>query len=90
MYGCDDIVVGICSCCGGEVTVPKVWMATIPPTPTCVRCGAVARQTVLPIIETVPVKYWTSTTINSTCDNAQFNEKIEDLLKLTKLTSVSK
>lgn len=33
-------VVGTCSLCGGMVTVPTVWMCTIPPTPTCQSCGA--------------------------------------------------
>lgn len=37
-------VVGICSICGGMVTVPSPWMGIIPPTPTCRTCGAVAAQ----------------------------------------------
>ena len=35
-------VVGTCSLCGGMVTVPTVWSAVIPATPTCQQCGAVA------------------------------------------------
>lgn len=33
-------VLGTCSCCGGRVTVPTVYMSVIPPTPTCESCGA--------------------------------------------------
>jgi hypothetical protein len=36
------ITIGTCSCCGGEVQVCRDWMAVIPQTPTCARCGAVA------------------------------------------------
>lgn len=35
-------VIGTCSCCGGEVSAPRIWIGIIPPTPTCSRCGAVA------------------------------------------------
>lgn len=34
------VTLGSCSLCGGRVTVPKNWMATVPPVPTCERCGA--------------------------------------------------
>jgi hypothetical protein len=47
-------VIGRCSCCGGNVVVPVMWAGLVPPTPTCVKCGAKARQTYLPVIETVP------------------------------------
>lgn len=36
------IVQGTCSLCGGQVVVPAVWMSAVPPTPTCLGCGAVA------------------------------------------------
>lgn len=32
---------GKCSICGGDVLVPTVYYSTIPPTPTCVKCGAI-------------------------------------------------
>lgn len=35
-------IVGTCSICGGQVTVPSVWHSIIPPEPTCQSCGAVA------------------------------------------------
>ncbi len=37
-------VLGTCSICGGAVTVPHVWMGLLPPTPTCMCCGAKARD----------------------------------------------
>lgn len=52
-YLYDRLTVGSCSICGGDVTVPKVYMSTIPPTPTCSKCGAVARS-LLPVIDMVP------------------------------------
>lgn len=39
-----NLVVGTCGLCGGPVQVPAVWMAIIPPTPTCAHCGAVAAE----------------------------------------------
>lgn len=36
-----NTTIGTCSICGGRVTVPTHWSATIPPTPTCESCGAV-------------------------------------------------
>ena len=27
-------------CCGGSVETPDLWNSMIPPTPTCVQCGA--------------------------------------------------
>ena len=46
----DDLVMGTCSICGGAVTVPKIWMGVVPPTPTCARCGAYAAPPTLPVI----------------------------------------
>lgn len=45
-----DTTVGTCGNCGGRVTVPESWYATIPPTPTCVRCGAAAKMTHGPVL----------------------------------------
>lgn len=36
-----EITIGTCSLCGGRVSIPAAWMATIPPTPTCQSCGAI-------------------------------------------------
>lgn len=41
--GSARIKLGQCSLCGGDVTVPQVYMSTNPPVPTCDRCGAVKR-----------------------------------------------
>lgn len=35
-------IIGTCSICGGAVSVPRVWMGIIPPTPRCGGCGAMA------------------------------------------------
>ncbi len=32
--------VGTCGSCSGPVTVPTIWLGTVPPTPTCEVCGA--------------------------------------------------
>ena len=45
-----DTTVGTCGNCGGAVTVPAAWYATIPPTPTCVRCGAAAKMQHGPVL----------------------------------------
>lgn len=45
-----DRVLGKCSLCGGLVTLPEAWCATIPPVPTCTNCGA-HEKTKLPTIE---------------------------------------
>jgi hypothetical protein len=42
--------IGTCSLCAGPVQVPSVWMAVIPPTPTCAKCGARAAQRHGPVI----------------------------------------
>lgn len=34
-------IIGKCSLCGGDVTLPEVWMGVKPPVPTCEKCGAV-------------------------------------------------
>jgi len=51
-----DRTVGTCSECGGRVTLPDVWMAIIPPIPTCKSCGATQKQPYGPIIKMVPLK----------------------------------
>jgi hypothetical protein len=55
MYS-DIVIIGICSICGGQVAVPKVWMGTIPPIPYCLQCGAHEnQQTKLPVIKMKPI-----------------------------------
>lgn len=44
--------IGSCSCCGGPVTVPSLWMGVVPPVPTCCRCGATPKSVPGPVIET--------------------------------------
>ena len=51
---CDKIV-GICSECGGRVTVPTHWLCIYPPVPTCQSCGATMERS-LPIIPMRPRK----------------------------------
>lgn len=46
-------IIGSCSICGGQVTIPESWMGTPPPVPSCVACGAVKRTTNLPTIEMI-------------------------------------
>ena len=43
--------IGTCSRCGGPVTVPTAWYATVPPVPTCAHCGATKAQPYGPVIE---------------------------------------
>lgn len=38
----NETVIGSCSLCGGEVTVPTYWMSVEPAIPTCRACGATA------------------------------------------------
>lgn len=49
-------VVGTCSICGGQVTVPQVWMGTVPPVPTCNKCYATAAPPELPVLPMIPHK----------------------------------
>lgn len=44
-------VIGVCSKCGGVVAVELVYMATVPPIPTCRNCGAKAKAPEGPVIE---------------------------------------
>jgi hypothetical protein len=37
-------VIGQCSCCGGDVIVPRVWMGVYPPIPKCRQCGATPKR----------------------------------------------
>lgn len=46
-----DSVIGACSLCGGNVTLPSVWAGVIAPVPTCNKCGAVKKQPKPPVIE---------------------------------------
>lgn len=46
-----DRTIGICNICGGRVTVPDAWYATVPPVPTCQSCGAVKTLSNGPVIE---------------------------------------
>ena len=53
------IVLGTCSLCGGNVTIPAMYHSIVPPTPTCESCGAVKARPVIdmkpaPKIEMVP------------------------------------
>lgn len=48
-------VIGRCSICGGNVTIPEVWMSTRRPVPRCENCGAVADNG-LPVIRMIPRK----------------------------------
>ncbi len=50
----NDCIVGKCSLCGGLVTVPKTFMSTVPPVPTCESCGAV--EDVASRLPVVPMK----------------------------------
>lgn len=43
-------VLGTCSICGGPVMVPEFWGGSIPPTPTCQKCGATKAQPHGPVI----------------------------------------
>ena len=46
--------IGTCGNCGGMVAVPTAWYGIYPPTPTCVRCGAVPKNTYGPRMEMDP------------------------------------
>lgn len=42
--------VGTCSICGGRVSTPEAWYATVPPVPRCESCGATMSAPWGPII----------------------------------------
>lgn len=44
------IIIGKCSNCGGNVSVPEVYHSVVPPVPTCDHCGA-KKKSDLPTIE---------------------------------------
>ena len=46
-------VIGTCSQCGGPVCVPAAFGSIVPPTPTCIACGAKATQGHGPVIQTM-------------------------------------
>ena len=48
------MTIGTCSICGGPVMIPDVWYSTIPPIPTCGRCGARKRDPYGPVVEMSP------------------------------------
>lgn len=49
----NDVVIGTCSICGGDVVVPKVWFGVNTPSARCTRCGAMEKRD-LPVIPMVP------------------------------------
>lgn len=49
-------VIGTCSLCQGAVSIPRLWSGTIPPIPTCERCGATKKQPFGAVIEMEPGK----------------------------------
>ena len=52
--------IGRCGNCGGAVTAPTVFLSTIPPVPTCEKCGATAKPQG-PVIEMNPPRRGTAT-----------------------------
>jgi hypothetical protein len=48
------ITIGTCGNCGGRVTVPELWSATVPAVPTCEACGARQKQSHGPVIDMEP------------------------------------
>lgn len=42
--------VGICSLCGGSVSVPAAWLSVVPAMPTCDVCGATKCKSQSPVI----------------------------------------
>lgn len=44
-------VIGSCGYCGGNVSIPKNWLGTIPPDATCETCGAKAKNPYQPVLE---------------------------------------
>lgn len=49
-----NTTIGTCGSCGGPVQVPTAWYGVVPPTPTCARCGAVARENHGPVVPMQP------------------------------------
>lgn len=49
-----NLSVGTCSICGGRVTVPELWAATVPPIPACESCGATKKQPHGRVVELEP------------------------------------
>jgi hypothetical protein len=39
-----NTIIGKCSICGGNVTVPSVYHSITPPVPTCDSCGAIGKD----------------------------------------------
>jgi hypothetical protein len=72
-----DRIIGNCSLCGGAVTVPAIWHGVIPPTPTCSKCGAVAKQRGPTIEMERPTKPHVSTT--DTADIGDLLKKVRDV-----------
>ena len=64
-------IVGTCSLCGGNVTVPLVWLDVVPPTPTCSSCHAVEAPPSLPIIPMVPAHGHGMTTRQISIDSSR-------------------
>lgn len=54
-------ILGTCSICGGPVAVDTVTWSVVPPTPKCLRCGAVPKQSFGEIIPMVPAPKITTT-----------------------------
>jgi hypothetical protein len=67
-------IVGRCSICGGNVTLPDVWMGIHPPVPTCQSCGA-TKKSDLPVIPMTPPRRWPGP------DRASFEIKSNDRFK---------
>ena len=55
-----SITIGTCSLCGGPVQTPEKTNTSVPPTPTCARCGAKKRSNYGQVIdmEPPPLKDW--------------------------------
>ena len=53
-------IVGRCSICGGNVTLPTYFASIIPPVPTCQSCGATAARPELPVVPMEPRRFTTS------------------------------
>lgn len=49
-----NVIIGRCSLCQGDVSMPLTWSGTVPPVPTCQSCGAVKDRR--PVIEMIKLK----------------------------------